>query len=38
MVLPVSEKMRQRVTGEAYEERVAEVLAELKLAVSEPVG
>jgi acetoin utilization deacetylase AcuC-like enzyme len=38
MVLPVSEKLRERVTGEAYEERVAEVLAELKLVVSEPVG
>jgi acetoin utilization deacetylase AcuC-like enzyme len=38
MVLPVSEKLRERVTGEAYEARVAEVRAQLKLVVSEPVG
>ena len=38
MVLPVSEKLRERVTGEAYEARVAEVLARLKLVVSEPMG
>ena len=38
MVLPVSDKLRERVTGEAYEERVAEVLSELKLVVTEPVG
>jgi len=38
MVLPVSEKLRERVTSEAYEERVAEVLAQLRLVVSEPVG
>jgi len=38
MVLPVSEKLKERVTGEGYEERVAEVLARLKLVVSEPMG
>jgi hypothetical protein len=38
MVLPVSDKLRERVTGEAYEERVAEVLSELKLVVTGPVG
>jgi acetoin utilization deacetylase AcuC-like enzyme len=38
MVLPVSDKLRERVTGEAYEERVAEVSGQLKLVVTEPVG
>jgi hypothetical protein len=38
MVLPVSAKLRERVAGEAYQERVAEVLAQLKLVVTEPVG
>ena len=38
MVLPVSDKLREQVTGEAYEERVAEVLAQLNLKVMEPVG
>jgi hypothetical protein len=38
MVLPVSEKLKEQVTGEAYEERVAEVLEELKLVIEEPVG
>ena len=38
MVLPVSDKLRERVTGEAYEERVAKTLERLKLVVTEPVG
>ena len=38
MVLPVSEKLRKQVTGEAYEERVTEVFGQLKLVVTEPVG
>ena len=38
MVLPVSDGLKERVTGEAYEARVAEVLSELRLAVSEPMG
>jgi hypothetical protein len=38
MVLPVSDKLHEQVTGEAYEQRVAEVLAQLKLVVKEPVG
>jgi acetoin utilization deacetylase AcuC-like enzyme len=38
MVLPVSDGLKERVTGEAYQERVAEVLAQLKLVVTEPVG
>ena len=38
MVLPVSDKLRGQVTGEAYEQRVAEVLGQLNLKVTEPVG
>jgi hypothetical protein len=38
MVLPVSDELRERVTGEAYEERVAKTLKGLKLVVTEPVG
>jgi hypothetical protein len=38
MVLPVSDALRERVTGEEYEARVAETRARLDLAISEPVG
>jgi hypothetical protein len=38
MVLPVSDRLRERVSGEAYDARVAEVLARLELALKEPVG
>jgi hypothetical protein len=38
MVLPVSDKLERRVTGEAYEKRVAEVYSQLKLTITEPVG
>ncbi len=38
MVLPVSDKLRERVTGEVYEARVAEVRSRLKLVVAEPMG
>jgi hypothetical protein len=38
MVLPVSDKLERRVTGEAYEKRVAEVYSQLKLSITEPVG
>jgi acetoin utilization deacetylase AcuC-like enzyme len=38
MVLAVSEKLKERVSGEAYDQRVAEVRARLRLAVKEPVG
>jgi hypothetical protein len=38
MVLPVSEKLRERVTGERYETLVAEARARLDLAFTEPVG
>ena len=38
MVLPVSEALRERVTGEAYETRVVEAKSKLDLVVSDPVG
>jgi acetoin utilization deacetylase AcuC-like enzyme len=38
MVLPVSDRLKERVTGAVYEERVAEVFSQLKLAITEPVG
>jgi hypothetical protein len=38
MVLPVSDRLRERVTGEDYEARVEEVYSRLRLAVTEPVG
>jgi hypothetical protein len=38
MVLPVSKKLRERVTGEAYQQRVAEVLEDLNLVITDPVG
>ncbi len=38
MVLPVSERLRDRVTGGAYEVRVSEALARLRLVITEPVG
>ena len=38
MVLPVSDRLKDLVSGEAYEERVAEVLGQLQLVVTEPVG
>jgi acetoin utilization deacetylase AcuC-like enzyme len=38
MVLPVSDRLKERVSGEAYEERVTDVLAGLRLVVKEPVG
>jgi acetoin utilization deacetylase AcuC-like enzyme len=38
MVLPVSDALRERVTGEAYEGRVAEIRARLDLVISEPMG
>jgi acetoin utilization deacetylase AcuC-like enzyme len=38
MVLPVSDKLEQRVSGEVYKKRVAEVYSQLKLSITEPVG
>jgi acetoin utilization deacetylase AcuC-like enzyme len=38
MVLPVSQKLRERVSGEAYEAGVAEALTRLELVVAKPVG
>jgi acetoin utilization deacetylase AcuC-like enzyme len=38
MVLPVSEELRERVAGDAYEARVAEALARLELVLADPVG
>jgi hypothetical protein len=38
MVLPVSDRLIERVSGDAYDARVAEVLARLELVVKEPVG
>jgi len=38
MVLPVSEALRERVTGEEYEARVVEAKSKLDLVVSDPVG
>jgi len=38
MVLPVSDKLRERVTGESYDARSAEALSRLDLAIIEPVG
>jgi hypothetical protein len=38
MVLPVSDRLRERVTGEDYQDRVANTLERLKLVVTEPVG
>jgi hypothetical protein len=38
MVLPVSERLEKRVSGEAYDQRVAEALARLRLVVKDPVG
>ena len=38
MVLPVSDRLRERVTGEEYDKRAAATLAQLKLVVTEPVG
>jgi hypothetical protein len=38
MVLPVSEALRERVTGGEYEARVVEAKSKLDLVVSDPVG
>jgi len=38
MVLPVSEALRERVTGEEYEKRVAERRAQFDLRINDPVG
>ncbi len=38
MVLPVSQNLRERVSGEAYEAGVAEALTRLELVVAKPVG
>ena len=38
MVLPVSEKLRERVTGERYEALVAAARTRIDLAFTEPVG
>jgi hypothetical protein len=38
MVLAVSDRLKERVTGAAYDERVAEVLGQLELKVTDPVG
>jgi len=38
MVLPVSQALRERVTDEEYERRVAEAQAQLDLVISDPVG
>ena len=38
MVLPVSDKLHERVTGERYDSRVAEARSRLDLALVEPVG
>jgi acetoin utilization deacetylase AcuC-like enzyme len=38
MVLPVSDKLREKVTGESYESQVAEARSRLNLALTEPVG
>ncbi|MEJ2580446.1 MAG: histone deacetylase [Acidobacteriota bacterium] len=38
MVLPVSDKLLERVTGEDYDRQVAEEMAKLQLAVVKPVG
>ncbi len=38
MVLPVSDRLRERVFGEAYEERVAEELAVLHLRLAAPAA
>ncbi len=38
MVLAVSDRLRERVTGEEYDDRVAEELSRLELALAEPVG
>ena len=36
MVLPVSDRLKERVFGEAYEERVADELAKLRLQPAAP--
>ena len=38
MVLPVSDALRERVTGGEYEARVVETRARLDLVISDPVG
>jgi acetoin utilization deacetylase AcuC-like enzyme len=38
MVLPVSDRLRERVSGEDYDRRVAETIERLQLVVAEPVG
>jgi hypothetical protein len=38
MVLPVSDKLRAKVSGAAYEDRVAEILNRIDLVITEPVG
>jgi hypothetical protein len=38
MVLPVSDRLRERVSGEDYDRRVAETIERLQLVVTEPVG
>jgi hypothetical protein len=38
MVLPVSDELREKVSGAAYEDRVAEILDRIDLVITEPVG
>jgi acetoin utilization deacetylase AcuC-like enzyme len=38
MVLPVSDKLREKVSGAAYEDRVTEILDRIDLVITEPVG
>jgi acetoin utilization deacetylase AcuC-like enzyme len=38
MVLPVSDKLREMVSGDAYDQRVSEVRSQLRLVVTDPVG
>jgi acetoin utilization deacetylase AcuC-like enzyme len=38
MVLPVSAKLREMVSGDAYDQRVSEVRSQLRLVVTDPVG
>ena len=38
MVLPVSDKLREKVTGEPYDSQVADARSQLDLSLTEPVG